>query len=286
MRARRAARRSPPMHDHTLSVHAGAGANPTHAVVVPIYQTTNFRFASCAQGAEVTAEVAPAELYTRWGNPTTHALERAIAELEGAEAALAFASGMGAGSAAALAVLRAGDHVVAANCLYAGMTELFENVLGGLGVTATFVDAGNPASMELALRPNTKLIYVETPANPTLAITDLAAVAALAKRRGVLTMADNTWASPWNTRPLAFGIDVVVHSATKYLAGHSDVIAGAVAGARPFIERTWKMLKIFGACISPHDAFLVHRGIKTLGVRVERQNATALAVARFLAGHA
>jgi cystathionine beta-lyase/methionine-gamma-lyase len=273
------------MHDHTLAVHAGAAANPTHAVVTPIYQTSTFRFDSCAHGAAVSAQVAPPELYTRWGNPTTRALEAALAELEGAEAALAFASGMGAGAAAAMSVLASGDHVVAANCLYAGMTELFENLLGKFGVAATFVDPGDVAHFERALRPNTKLIYVETPANPTLAITDLAAVAALGKRRGVLTMADNTWASPWNTKPLALGIDLVIHSATKYLAGHSDVIAGAVAGTRALVERTWKMLKIFGACISPHDAFLVHRGIKTIGVRVERQNATALALAQMLAAH-
>jgi cystathionine beta-lyase/cystathionine gamma-synthase len=270
---------------HTTVVHAGADANPTHAVVVPIYQTSTFRFDSCAHGADVSAQVAPAELYTRWGNPTTRALEVAIAQLEGAEAALAFASGMGAGSAAVLATVQSGDHIVAANCLYTGMTELIENVLGKLGVTSTFVDPAEPDNFARALRANTKLIYVETPANPTLAITDLAAVGALGKRRGVMTMADNTWASPWNTRPIELGIDVIVHSATKYIAGHSDVIAGAVAGSRAAIVRIWKMLKIFGACISPHDAFLVHRGIKTLGVRVERQNATALALARFLAAH-
>ncbi len=273
------------MHDHTLAVHAGADANPTRAVAVPIYQTSTFRFDSCAQGAELTAQVAPAELYTRWGNPTTHALEQAIAQVESAEAALVFASGMGAGAAAALAVLQSGDHVVAANCLYAGMTELFENVLGKLGVTSTFVDAGDVKNLERALRPNTKLIYVETPANPTLAITDLAAVGTLGKSRGVFTMVDNTWASPWNTKPIALGLDAVIHSATKYIAGHSDVIAGAVAGSSAFIAKVWKMLKIFGACLSPHDAFLVHRGLKTMGVRVERQNATALSVARYLVQH-
>lgn len=274
------------MNDHTLPVHAGAAANSTRAIAVPIYQTSTFRFDSCAQGAELTQQVAPPELYTRWGNPTTHALEVAIAALESAEAALAFASGMGAGAAAVLAAVRGGDHVVAANCLYTGMTELFEGVLSRLGVETTFVDPSELAVLERAVRPSTKLIYVETPANPTLQITDLAAVAAIGKRQGVLTMADNTWASPWNTRPIELGIDAVVHSATKYLAGHSDVIAGAVAGSREFMTRTWKMLKIFGACLSPHDAFLVHRGIKTLGVRVERQNATALAVARYLAAHA
>jgi len=273
------------MHDHTLAVHAGADANPTRAVAVPIYQTSTFRFDSCAQGAELTQQVGPTELYTRWGNPTTRALEQAIAAIEGGEAALAFASGMGAGSAAVLAAVAGGDHIIAANCLYTGMTELFENVLARLGVRTTFVDPSEPTALSAAIRPDTRLIYVETPANPTLQITDLEAVAALGKQHGILTMTDNTWASPWNTRPLALGIDAVVHSATKYLAGHSDVIAGAVVGARAFIDRTWKMLKVFGACLGPHDAFLVHRGLKTLGVRVERQNATTLALARFLHDH-
>jgi cystathionine beta-lyase/methionine-gamma-lyase len=273
------------MHEHTLPVHAGASANPSRSVTVPIYQTAIFRFDSCAQGAELTQQVGPTELYTRWGNPTTHALEAALATLEGAEAALAFASGMGAGSAAVMAMVQGGDHVVAANCLYAGMTELFENVLGRLGVTTTFVDASDAGAVARALRPDTRLIYVETPANPTLQITDLAAVAAIAKDKGIATMTDNTWASPWNTRPIELGIDVVIHSATKYLAGHSDVIAGAVCGSAATIAKVWKMLKIFGACISPHDAFLVHRGLKTLGVRVERQNATALALAQHLRGH-
>ncbi|MEZ5965260.1 MAG: aminotransferase class I/II-fold pyridoxal phosphate-dependent enzyme [Planctomycetota bacterium] len=271
------------MREHTLPVHAGAHANPSHALAVPIYQTSTFRFDSAAHGAELAQQTAPTQLYTRWGNPTTHALECAIAELEGAEAALAFASGMGAGSAAVLAAVQSGDHVVAANCLYSGMTDLFENVLARFGVHTTFVDPTDLTALEAAVRAETKLIYVETPANPTLQITDLAAVAELGRNRRILTMADNTWASPWNTRPIALGIDAVVHSATKYLAGHSDVVAGAVAGSRAFVDRVWTMLKVFGACISPHDAFLVHRGIKTLGVRVERHNASAMALARALA---
>jgi cystathionine beta-lyase/cystathionine gamma-synthase len=208
-----------------------------------------------------------------------------VADLENGEAALAFASGMGAGSAAVVASVRAGDHCVVANCLYAGMTQLFEGVLDGFGVESTFVDPADVAAFEAAMRPNTRLIYVETPANPTLAITDLAAVARIGKDRGILTIADNTWASPANQRPLDLGIDAVVHSATKYLAGHSDVVAGVAIGKREWIDRVWLMLKIFGACPSPHDAWLVLRGIKTLAVRVPRQNETTQAVAEFLNGH-
>ncbi len=269
----------------TRLIHAGSEANETSALSVPIYQTSTFRFDTAEQGAELCNAVAPTHLYTRWGNPTTKALELALADVEGAGAALAFSSGMAAGVTAVMAMVKSGDHVVAANCLYAGMTELFERVLVPLGVETTFVDPEEDGAFERALRPETRLIYVETPANPTLAITDLSAVAELARGRGIFTLADNTWASPWNTRPLSLGIDAVIHSATKYLGGHSDVIAGAAMGSREWVERLWPYLKIFGGCPSPHDAWLLHRGLKTLGLRVERQNASAMALAEFLDGH-
>ena len=269
----------------TRLVHAGAEINETSAVVTPIFQTSTFSFDSAEQGAELCQSTAPSQLYTRWGNPTTHALELALADVEGGEAALAFSSGMAAGVTAVMAMVKSGDHVVGANCLYAGMTELFERVLTPLGVTTTFVDPADLDAFEAALRPETRLIYVETPANPTLAITDLAAVAELARSRGIFTLADNTWASPWNTRPIELGIDAVIHSATKYLGGHTDVISGAAIGSREWIDRVWPYLKIFGGCPSPNDAWLVARGIKTLGLRVDRQNANAQAIAEHLAGH-
>ena len=279
-------RRTGPVRDpETRLIHAGAEANETSAITVPIYQSSTFRFDSAEEGAELCDSVAPSHLYTRWGNPTTRVLELALADVEGAEAALAFSSGMAAGVTAVMAMVKGGDHVVAANCLYAGMTELFERVLPPLGVTTSFVDPEEEGAFERALRPETRLIYVETPANPTLAITDLTAVAELARGREIFTLADNTWASPWNTRPLELGIDAVIHSATKYLGGHSDIIAGAAMGSREWIERVWPFLKIFGGCPSPHDAWLLHRGLKTLGLRVERQNATAMALAEFLDSH-
>ena len=270
----------------TRAVHAGAEVNTTHSVSMPIYQSSTFRFDSCAHGADLSQQVNPDELYTRWGNPTVTALSRAVADLEGGEAALSFSSGMGAGSAAVVATVAAGDHCVVANCLYAGMTELFEGVLDRFGVETTFVDPADLNAIEAAVRPNTKLIYVETPANPTLAITDLAAVAAIGRKNGVFTIADNTWASPYNQRPIELGIDAVVHSATKYLAGHSDVVAGHAVGPKAWIDKVWKALKIFGACPSPNDAWLVSRGIKTLAVRVPVQNANAMALAEFLDDHA
>ena len=275
----------PSWGDATRAVHAGASAGGGTSVSPPIFQTSTFRFESVEQGAELSASKAPSQLYTRWGNPTTRQLERACAELEGGEAALCFASGMAAGSSAVLSLLQAGDHVVAADCLYAGMTELFERVLGRFGVATTFVEPSDAHAFERALRPETKLIFVETPANPTLAITDLVEVARIGKAHGAFTLADNTWASPVNTRPLELGIDGVFHSSTKYLNGHTDVIAGCVVGRAAWIERVWSVLKVFGGCPSPHDSWLVLRGLRTLPLRVARQNESALALARALAEH-
>lgn len=269
----------------TRAVHAGDAANDSMAVSMPIYQSSTFRFRDAEHGARISAEQAPTHLYTRWGNPTARAVELSLASLENAEAALLFSSGMAAGSTAVLSMVKSGDHIVAGSGLYAGMVELFERVLPRFGVETTFVDPVDPEQFRAALRENTRLIYVETPANPTLVLTDLHAVADVARERNVFTIADNTWASPVNQRPLELGIDAVVHSATKYLGGHTDVIAGAVAGSRRWIERVWPFLKVLGGCPSPHDAYLLLRGIKTLPVRVREQNATALELARFLERH-
>ena len=269
----------------TRAVHAGTEANETSSVAMPIFQSSTFRFRDVDEGRALSEATAPSHLYTRWGNPTTRAAELAVADLEGAEAALCFSSGMAAGSTAVLASVTGGDHVVVAASLFAGMIELFERVLPRFGVDATFVDGTDLAAFEAAIGDRTTLLYVETPANPTLALTDLAGVAALAKAKGCFTIADNTWASPINQRPLELGIDAVVHSATKYLGGHTDVVSGAAAGSREWIDRVWPMLKVLGGCPSPHDAYLLQRGIKTITLRVDRQNATALELAAFLEEH-
>ena len=271
-----------PLDLKTRAVHAGNAANDSMAVSMPIYQSSTFRFRDAAHGAQISAEQAPTHLYTRWGNPTSRAVELSVASLENAEAALLFSSGMAAGSTSVLSLVKSGDHIVAGCGLYAGMIELFERVLPPLGVETSFVDPSDPENFRAALRDNSRLIYVETPANPTLVLTDLRAVAAIARERGLFTIADNTWASPVNQRPLDLGFDAVVHSATKYLGGHTDVVAGAAAGSRAWIARVWPMLKVLGGCPSPHDAYLLLRGIKTLPVRVREQNATALELARFL----
>jgi len=267
----------------TLLIHGAHSANPTRAVSMPIFQTSTYCLPSACHGADYQQSIEPTEYYTRWGNPTTRALEILFAQLESAEAALAVGSGMAAVSTAVLAGLSQGDHVVAGSPLYSGTAELFQGILPRFGITATFVDPLESAAFERALRPNTRLIYVETPSNPTLKLTDLAAVARLAKPRGLLTIADNTFATPLGQQPLAHGIDVVVHSATKYVGGHSDVTAGLIAGPKPYIEKCWQHAKLFGPTLDPLASWLLLRGLKTLAVRFARQCETALKLAQMLA---
>jgi cystathionine beta-lyase/cystathionine gamma-synthase len=223
--------------------------------------------------------------YTRDGNPSFSRAEAVLAALEGAEAALLTASGMGAISTTVLALVGSGDHVVAQRTHYMGTSQLLANVLPRFGVTVTLVDQAMPEAFAAAITPATKLILVETPANPLLTITDLTAVGTLARSRGILTLCDSTIATPINQLPLSNGIDLVVHSATKFLGGHHDLMAGVVLGARELIERAWHMAVTLGPVPDPFAAWLLLRGLRTLPLRVGRQNQTALAVARFLARH-
>ena len=270
----------------TKAVHASREHNKTRAVSSPIWQTSTFHADSSEHFAEIAAATRPAEFYTRYGNPTHRQAEATIAALDGGEAALLAASGMGAIFTAMLCDLRAGDHVVAQRNLYAGTATLVEQLLPRWGIEHTFVGQTEAAEFAGALRPETKLIYVETPTNPLMRITDLRAVAALGRERGITTMVDNTFATPVNQRPLELGIDVCVHSATKYLGGHSDITAGVIVGAREFVERAWKFGLVAGAVLGPFDAWLLLRGLRTLSLRVERHNRNALALARFLEAHA
>jgi methionine-gamma-lyase len=208
-----------------------------------------------------------------------------MATLEGGDAALVTASGMGAICTSVMSLLDRGDHVVAQRNLYANTAALLEDVLPRWGIECTFVDQTNAEQWAEALRPNTKLIYAETPANPLMRLTDLEAVAALGKTRGITTIVDNTFATPINQRPLQYGIDVVVHSATKYLGGHSDVTAGVIIGSPAFIELAWRFHIVMGAALSPFDAWLLLRGLRTLGLRVERHNQNGLMLARFFESH-
>jgi methionine-gamma-lyase len=270
----------------TKAVHTSREHNATHAVSSPIWQTSSFTADSAAHFDEIATASRPTEFYTRYGNPTHRQAEATIAALEGGETALLTASGMGAIFTALMCNLRAGDHIVAQRNLYSGTNTLIEELLPRWGIEYTFVEQAHAANFAEAVRPQqTKLIYIETPTNPLMLITDLCAVAALGRERRITTMVDNTFATPVNQRPLELGIDVCVHSATKYLGGHSDITAGVIVGAAEFVEKAWKFALVAGAVLSPFDGWLLLRGLRTLSLRVERHNQSALAVARFLEAH-
>lgn len=269
----------------SIAIHADDPFNSTPAVSPPIWQTSTFGADSEEEFADMANRPRHDRFYTRYGNPTHTQTAAVVAQLEGAEAAMLSSSGMGAITATIMAHVSAGDHVVAQESLYAGTAGLLRSLLPRFGVEATFVDQAEPAQFEQAVRPNTRVIVVETPSNPLMRITDLAAVAAIAKGIGAVTVADNTFATPINQRPLEFGIDLVVHSATKYLGGHSDLLAGVVTGTSEAIEKIWHAAVILGSCSSPFDAWLMLRGLRTLGVRVERHNRSAQAIAEALSAH-
>ncbi len=271
----------------TLAVHAGEAPCPaTGALDTPIYQSTTFASADSDEMAAVYGEEKPGYMYTRYGNPTLRALEEKIAALEGGEAALAFSSGMAAISSAILGYVKAGDHVVAARSLYGAAYNFLNKKLPRMGASATFVPSTRVEDFEEALRPNTRLIYFETPSNPVLEILDIAALARLARSRGIPSMIDNTFATPALQQPLLLGVTVVVHSATKYLCGHGDAMGGAVIGATAYItELSREFLRDFGGVISPFNAWLILRGIRTLHLRMPAHCSNAERIAEFLARH-
>lgn len=254
---------------------------------VPLYQGHLFSFDDAAQMAAALNDPDGAFVYNRFGNPTTRALEQAVADLEGGSAALAFASGMGAVNAVLFALLRPGDHVVAQTALYGGTYAVLSDLASRWGVAVTHVPGDDPAALRAALRPTTRLLWLETIANPTIRVSDLPTLTAeVADRDDVTTVVDNTFATPLLCRPLDHGADVVVHSATKYLGGHSDVLGGlAVFRDTDTRARVWRHAVELGASADPFAAWLTLRGMQTLALRVERQCANALTLARRLADH-
>ena len=272
----------------TQAIHAGMEKNPFGALATPIFQTSTFVFDSCAQGGRRFAGEEGGYVYSRLGNPTTSTLERKVAALEHAEDAVAAASGMGAITAAIWTVCKAGDHIIADSILYGCTFSFLEHGMKRYGVDVSFIDTSNLDEVRAAIRPNTSLIYLETPANPTLKIEDIAAVCGIAhgEGRNITVMCDNTFASPYNQLPLELGCDVVVHSVTKYLNGHGDVIGGIVCGRKSFIDevRSFGIKDMTGAVMGPFEAYLVLRGLKTMDVRMERHNANAQRVAEWLEG--
>ncbi|HKW16618.1 MAG TPA: PLP-dependent aspartate aminotransferase family protein [Terriglobales bacterium] len=248
----------------------------------PIYQTSTFQVTDSDQQLRATSTDM---FYTRYGNPTHTAVENTIAELEGADAALLFASGMNAITTSILALVKSGDHIVAQRDIYGGVTKFLSTWLPKLGVETTFVDTTDYAQHQRAIRPNTKILHLESPTNPTVRVVDLRRVVAIARENNLITTIDSTFATPINIRPAEFGIDVVLHSGTKYFGGHTDLICGVAAGRRDLIDKIRETRTTLGGVMDPHAAFLLLRGIKTLAVRVQQQNESALRIAEFLAQH-
>ena len=271
----------------TRAIHAGAQKNQFGALNTPIYQSSTFIFDSAEQGGRRFALEEGGYIYTRLGNPTTTQTEEKIASLEGAEAAMATSSGMGAITSAIWTVLSAGDHMIAAKTLYGCTFAYCTHGLTRFGIEVSFVDTRDPEEVRKALKPNTKLVYLESPANPNMFLADIAAISEIAHAGNALVMVDNTYMTPYLQRPIELGADIVVHSSTKYLNGHGDVIAGFVVGYKEFIDqvRFVGVKDMTGSVQSPFDSFLVNRGMKTLPLRMEKHCANAQVVAEFLESH-
>jgi len=271
-----------PLHLETRAIRGGRDDNDT-ALAPILWATTTFVTPTVEEGRRLATSTGESRFYSRYGNPTVCAFESAIADLEGAEAARAFASGMGAVSAVVLGLCSAGDHIVAQRQIYAGTQMLLQAACPRFGIDVTFVDGTEPGAFAAAVRPGkTVLVLAETPANPQLDIVDLAEVGAIA---GPMTVVDSTFATPLAQRPLEHGVDLVIHSATKTIGGHNDATLGVVAGSEELLQWLWGFAVLQGANASPFDAMNGLRGLRTLGVRFERQCATAMAVASALESH-
>lgn len=270
----------------TKCIHSGVGDYEFGPVTPPIYQTSTFRFKSAQHGASLFAGREKGYIYTRMTNPTIEALEDCVAALEGGYKALGCASGMAAIHTVFAALLKAGDHVVCSSIVYGPTVTLLSTIMAKFGVETTFVDTADTEAMRKAMRPETRILYVETPANPTLSITDLKAAAEIAHSNKALLVVDNTFLSPALQRPIEKGADVVVHSMTKFLNGHADVVAGMIIVKDEATYKDFrKVLNQVGGVIDPFNSFLVHRGIKTLSLRMERHCQNSQQVAEFLETH-
>jgi cystathionine beta-lyase/cystathionine gamma-synthase len=258
-------------------------ARDAEPLTLPIYETTTFVFDSAEQVREYNEGKSGKYLYSRYGNPTISAVEEKLAKLEGAESALLLSSGQAATTTALLALVRAGDEVVCSAAIYGGTLHLLGEVFSKLGVTTRFVRVEAFQQPERILSDNTRVVWFESPINPTLRCVDIGAVATACRAHGVMSVLDNTFASPVNQQPIPLGVDLVMHSATKYLNGHSDVTAGVLAGPSSLVTQMEKIRRRVGTILDPYAAYALGRGLKTLGVRVERHNANAMAVAKWLA---
>lgn len=266
----------------TELIHAGEDTPPASSLVVPIYETTTFVFESAKDVEQYQAGKTNSYLYSRYENPTVVASEQKLAAVEQAEMALAFSSGMAATSTTLMALVESGDEVVCAAAIYGGTLHLLADLLTRFGVTARFVSLDDLADPARIIQNKTKLVWFESPINPTLRCVDIRRVASACRQAGVLSVVDNTFASPINQRPLDMGVDLTMQSVTKYLNGHSDVTAGAIAGPRRLVEKIGKIRRLLGTVLDPQPAFALGRGLKTLPLRIARHNSNAQAIARFL----
>ena len=267
-------------------VHAGAVDDEYGSATVPIYQTSTFAFENAQNGADRFAGQTGGYIYTRLGNPTIDALERQMAELENGHGAIATSSGMGAIATLYMTLLSQGAHVVSTASVYGPSRGLIEKHFTRFGVQCTFLDTSNLDQLRCAIRPNTRLVYLETPSNPAMIVSDIGAIAELAHRHDCLVAVDNTFASPYLQRPLDLGADISLHSVTKFINGHADVVGGVLVVKTEALYKSLRPMMIgLGCNMDPHQAYLVIRGLKTLGVRVERAQASAVVIARWLEAH-
>lgn len=271
----------------TKAVHAGSNlSNHFGALSTPIYNASTYAFENAEMGSAIHEGEIPGYFYSRINNPTQEALELALAQLEDGEAAIAFSSGMAAISNCLITLLKSGDHIIAPQSIYASTGSFLSFLELNFGIEVSFIDATNALEYKNAIRKNTKVLYLESPANPTLKLVDIEAVVAIAKQNNLKTVMDNTFATPYNQQPIAFGIDSVIHSMTKYIGGHADILAGALISSKELVDKCrWNTNKFLGGVIAPQTAWLAHRGIKTLAIRMERHNTNAIAVANFLEYH-
>jgi len=271
---------------NTKLIHAGAFDDAYGSATVPIYQTSTFSFKSAQDGADCFAGRSKGFIYTRIGNPTIRALEQAVAELEGGFDGIATSSGMGAVNSMYFALLGAGSHIVSSGAVYGPARGILEQDYSRFGVEATFVNTSDTEAITRAIRPNTKVLYIETPANPTMEITDLEACSKIAKEHNLLLVVDNTFSSPYLQRPLELGADVVLHSVTKFINGHADIVGGILVAKQEEIYKKIRHSMVYLGCnMDPTQAFMVIRGLKTLAIRIERAQENARKVAAFLQAH-
>lgn len=267
----------------TKCIHAGEHPDPcTRAVVPPIYQTTIFDFAGSNQIEQYMEGLEPGYMYSRYGNPTLSVLEAKMSIMEGAEKGLCLSSGNAATTVALLLCVGMGGHIVSTRDIYGGTYAIMTDLAANLGIKVTFVDSTDLSAVDAAFQPDTKLVFIESPTNPTIRVSDIRAIADIAHAKGARLIVDNTFATPFNQNPIALGADLVTASATKYLNGHSDVTAGIIVGRKHDVDRCRELMKQTGASLNPIDGWLVIRGLKTFAVRMERHNENAMQVARFL----